>query len=445
MELSKHNIFGKIHNSENYFLVNLLSGAADVLEPEAGQALERGQIPYPDEFAAKGYLVDSAEEAKRYRMAYMDFLDARDDDEVQIFFVPQYSCNFSCNYCFQDEYDYSKSPLTREVTDAFFAQVDRQFAGRRKYITLFGGEPLLPGDSHRAALEYFLQHLERRNLDLAVVTNGYTLEEYLPLLSRVRVREIQVTLDGPQELHNQRRTKKGGQPTFDKIIAGVDAALQAGFMINLRTVVDKDNMPALAELADFAINRGWTARDNFKTQLGRNYELHSCQLDNNRLYDRVGMYQALRELADEHPQILEYHKPAFSVSKFLWENGETPKPLFDSCTGATTEWAFDYQGRIFSCTATVGKQGEELGTFWPEVRLDTEVIDQWEERDVVSIAECKDCVVQLACGGGCASVAKNRSGKIGSPDCRPAKELLELGMSLYFENENEEVAKCLEK
>jgi len=32
----------------------------------------------------------------------------------------------------------------------------------------------------------------------------------------------------------------------------------------------------------------------------------------------------------------------------------------------------------------------------------------------------------LACGGGCGSVSKNKSGLLHSPDCRPVKELLEI-------------------
>ncbi len=133
----------------------------------------------------------------------------------------------------------------------------------------------------------------------------------------------------------------------------------------------------------------------------------------------------------EFPHILEFHKPAYSISKFLFENGELPKPLFDSCPGAKTEWAFDYTGRIYSCTATVGKVGEELGTFYPEVSLKEDLVEQWEDRDVTSIEKCKDCNLALACGGGCASISFNETGKIISPNCRPITELLEMGISLY--------------
>jgi len=40
----------------------------------------------------------------------------------------------------------------------------------------------------------------------------------------------------------------------------------------------------------------------------------------------------------------------------------------------------------------------------------------------------------LACGGGCASVAKNKNGHPNSPDCRPVKELLSLGAAYYLKD-----------
>jgi uncharacterized protein len=118
----------------------------------------------------------------------------------------------------------------------------------------------------------------------------------------------------------------------------------------------------------------------------------------------------------------------------LFENGELPEPLFDSCPACKTEWAFDYSGNIYSCTATVGKKGEELGSYYPSETLNADLVCDWEERDVLAIAECKNCALQLACGGGCGSVAKNQAGSVLKPDCRPVKELLELGIALYHQD-----------
>jgi uncharacterized protein len=63
--------------------------------------------------------------------------------------------------------------------------------------------------------------------------------------------------------------------------------------------------------------------------------------------------------------------------------------------------------------------------------MKTNLVEQWQQRDVLSISACGNCNLRLACGGGCASVAYNNENTLHAPDCRPVKELLELGISLY--------------
>jgi len=439
MIYSKHNIFSKIKESDNYFIVNLLNGSADLLNPAEGSMIKdflNGKtIPadFHENLTKQGYLMDIKEEEQLYRSRYLDFIDSRDDDEIQLFFVPNYSCNFACTYCYQDEYTTAKQGLTIEVIDAFFRYVSTEFAGRKKYLTVFGGEPLLNSSKQKEMIAYLLKLANSSNLEVCFVTNGYSLVDYIEILKTASIREIQVTLDGKGSVHDARRFLKGGGATFDKIIEGVDACLQNELPVNLRMVVDKENIAGLPEMAQFAIDKGWTESEFFKTQLGRNYELHHCQATSEKLFSRISLYETIYSQVKEHPHILEFYKPAYSISKFLAENDSLPDPLYDACPACKTEWAFDYTGHIFSCTATVGKEDESLGTFYPEVSRKEELIRAWENRDVTSIPECSTCSMQLACGGGCGSVAKNRTGSVCSTDCRPVKELLELGFSAYFE------------
>ncbi len=435
MNYSKHNIFSKITGSESYFLLNLLSGQADILEPDEARRYIDKEITNTQTYIDKGYLVDHKEEEKLFRKKYLDFIDERDNDEVQLFFTPWYTCNFDCSYCFQDEYTNPDDNIEDEVIEAFFNYIDNKFASRKKYITIFGGEPLLNSPAKKASIKKIIAGANKLNLDIAIVTNGYFVPEYIDLLKTARIREIQVTVDGTQKVHDSRRMLKGGAGSFSKIAEGVNLLLQNNIPVNLRMIVDKDNVNNLPELARFAIESGWTKSPFFKTALGRNYELHHCQTNNTRLFKRIEMYQEIYKIVKKYPEVLEFHKPAFSIAKFIFENGELPNPLFDSCSGTKTEWAFDYSGRIYSCTATVGSIGDELGTFYPKVELDEELIEKWEERDVLSIAECTNCAVRLACGGGCAAIAKNRTGKLHAPDCRPIQGLLELGIGLYSELE----------
>jgi uncharacterized protein len=440
MRLSRFNIVSPIAGTDQFYIVNLLSGHADVLDVQEVRQLSETASEYPREFLEHGYVIDPEDEERRFRRAYLDFVDSREGDEVQLFYVPSYVCNFNCSYCYQKSYETPKDREQEAVLNAFFSYVDHHLANRKKYVTLFGGEPLLPSESSRSIVDQMVKGTTSRGLDLAIVTNGFHLESYLESFAPGRIREIQVTLDGPKAIHDGRRHLMSGGSTFDAIVAGVDAALAKNLAINLRTVIDKDNLTAYVELARFAIERGWTNHPKFKTQIGRNYELHECQVGRDRLYSRIDLHKDLFRLAIEHPEILSFHRPAFSISRYLSDKGKLPSPLFDACPGTKTEWAFDYTGHIYSCTATVGKSEESLGTFYPEVHLETEKVDCWAERDVLSITQCKSCEVQLACGGGCGSVAKNQSGTVNAPDCRPIKELLSLGLGLY-ENHSSETVK----
>ena len=428
---SKHNIITKIKDSDDFFIVNPLSKSADIIS--AGEVgMLKNKLDPTGEFVQKGYLTDEATEKKAFKMAYLDFTEKRDADETQLFFVPNYSCNFACTYCYQEGYNPVQQTLTTDIIDAFFDYVKVEFANRPKYVTVFGGEPLLPGENHRKLIAYFLNKSNEANLDVAFVTNGYTLTSYIDLIKTASIREIQVTLDGTEEIHDDRRYRKGKLPTFSRIVEGIDMCLEAGIAVNLRMVADKDNIDNLPALSRFAIDKGWTVSPIFKTQIGRNYELHYCNSTPERLFDRASLYEKIYELLQQHPYIAEFYKPAFSIARYISEHEALPTPLFDSCTACKTEWAFDFTGTIYSCTATVGKQGEELGTFYPAVTKNETLISEWQNRDVTTIEECKICSMALACGGGCASVAKNKNGHINSPDCRPIKELLSLGAAQYL-------------
>lgn len=433
MQLSKYNVISKVHESDDLFIVNSLSGNADIIDQETYQQLQQmeGDI---SEFIEKGYIVEPKDEKTFFNQKYLQFINDRDNDEIQIFFVTNYSCNFNCSYCYQAGYEEHPLVINKKIIDAFFAHILTRFAGRRKYITIFGGEPFLNAPTHKKNIAYIVKKAKEHNIEIAAVTNAYHLVDYMDILKNGLIREIQVTLDGMKEIHNQRRPLKGGGNTFDKIVEGVDQLLANNIAVNMRMVIDRNNINELPKLAKFAIEKGWTANPLFKTQLGRNYELHECQTDQMRLYSRLDLYKDIYHLLKDHPYIEEFHKPSFSISKFIFENGEMPEPLFDACTGTKTEWAFDFTGNIYACTATVGKEGESLGIFYPSVELYHDEIEEWEERDILSIPKCKDCNLALICGGGCASMARNYNGSLHSHDCRPIPDLLGLGISHYLQS-----------
>lgn len=142
----------------------------------------KNKLDLKGEFVQRGYLTDEAKEKRAFKLAYLDFTEKREDDETQLVFVPNYSCNFACSYCYQEGYNPVQKAVNNDVIDAFFSYIKTEFAGRRKYITVFGGEPLLPGEQQRKMLAHFIQKANDAKLDLAFVTNGYTLSGYVDLL-----------------------------------------------------------------------------------------------------------------------------------------------------------------------------------------------------------------------------------------------------------------------
>jgi hypothetical protein len=205
------------------------------------------------------------------------------------------------------------------------------------------------------------------------------------------VKEVQVTLDGPQPVHDRRRPHASGRGTFERIVAGVDGLVQTGIPVNLRVVADRENLPTLPELAELAAAKGWLDLpvSRFKTQVGRNYDLFGCASRQRRdaLFDRVELWARWLELAEAHPILRRFHRPRFHGIGHLAETGELPAPNFDGCPATKKEWAFGPDGRLYGCTATVGHAAHVLGTFHPEIARDDAAIATWRARSTLSMPD----------------------------------------------------------
>ncbi|HPH15643.1 MAG TPA: radical SAM protein, partial [Bacteroidales bacterium] len=253
MYFSKHNILSRIKDSDSFFILNPLLQQADIITADEVKKIVAHDYSLPA-LAEKKYILPIEEESKLYRQKYLEFIDTRETDEVQLFFVPWYTCNFACSYCFQDEYTNPNNISSPELIDSFFSYIQTAFAGRQKYITIFGGEPLLPGAQYKEIISTIIHKATEQHMDIAIVTNGYHIVDYIDILQTGHIREIQVTLDGMQHMHDSRRMLRGGKPSFNTIVAGIDKLLEYKIPVNLRMVVDKENIQELPKLAQFAID-----------------------------------------------------------------------------------------------------------------------------------------------------------------------------------------------
>jgi uncharacterized protein len=446
MRLSRNTLVAPIPGSSRALLVQPLTGQVAVVEEADARALqalaEGGALPpsLPEEtLRAARFVVDSDDEDRALLdAARAEWAAEAAKTPTQLVVVPTFGCNLSCTYCYQEVFDpQARGLVSPAVVDAFFAYVDRFHAAEspRPYLTLFGGEPLVDTPAHHDRLARYLAGARARGMKLAAVTNGYDLEAFVPALAAGGVKEVQVTIDGPQAVHDARRPHGSGRGTFDRVVRGGDALVAAGVPVNLRVVADRENLPALPALARLADEKGWLAlpERRFKTQLGRNYELFGCASRQARgaLFDRVELWTEWARLAEEHPVLRRFHKPRLHGARHLAETGELPVANLDACPAAKKEWAFAPDGGLYGCTATVGNPKYRLGAFHPEIVRDEAAIAPWRARSTATIRECRTCASAAICGGGCAALADAHGRGIGGPDCRPVPELLGLGARYY--------------
>jgi cyclic pyranopterin phosphate synthase len=157
-------------------------------------------------------------------------------------------CNLRCQYCMpEDEYvwlpreDVLAFEETSQIVDLFGELgVDR--------LRLTGGEPLLRRDLPSLVAALAAKPWVR---DLALTTNGILLASAAPELRRAGLRRLTVSLD---TLHRDRFERLTRVDALPAVLAGIDAARQAGFgPLKLDTVVmrgaNDDELPALVEFA----------------------------------------------------------------------------------------------------------------------------------------------------------------------------------------------------
>ena len=77
---------------------------------------------------------------------------------------------------------------------------------------------------------------------LIAITNGYELDAFLDLLKQIPFSSLQITVDGPEAVHDSRRYLAGGQGSYRRIMENIEKALAIGVSIHLRVNVNRSNL-----------------------------------------------------------------------------------------------------------------------------------------------------------------------------------------------------------
>lgn len=161
-------------------------------------------------------------------------------------------CDLRCTYCMAEHMVFLPK---RDVLS--FEEMERLVAAfvamGLKKLRITGGEPLV----RRGAME-FITRLSRFLRDdglaeLTLTTNGTQLAQYAQALARAGVKRINVSLDTLDPDRFRAVTRLGA---LNKVLAGLDAAQQAGLAIKINTVALKSvNADEIIALTRFAHGR----------------------------------------------------------------------------------------------------------------------------------------------------------------------------------------------
>jgi cyclic pyranopterin phosphate synthase len=160
-------------------------------------------------------------------------------------------CDLRCIYCMSEKMQFV--PRKQLLTLEELIRVGRAFVqlGVRK-IRITGGEPL----TRRNILSVFEALGQEPGLDdLTLTTNATLLPRYARALKEAGVTRINISLDSLKPERFRHITRVG---ELKKTLAGIDAALEAGFQrVKLNAVVLKNrNHDEVLELTEFAASRG---------------------------------------------------------------------------------------------------------------------------------------------------------------------------------------------
>lgn len=416
--VSSYLIDTKLENTDQHMLIHGYTGAMDIVQDELATYLSttsgsfgKEDLPCSDATAnlleERGYITQKTQEEE---YAYVERLAIALHRKDRILnacftFLVTYNCNFRCPYCFEKDavHDQMRQKVfTKEMVDKAYEaimKIEPREQLRVKTIDLYGGEPLLK--ENKEIIRYIVLKGRELGFKFSAVTNGYDLDAYADLLSPDLICNLQITIDGIKELHNQRRIHYAGYPTFDTIVANIGIALKKGVRVVVRINTDKNNFDDLQLLTTFFDNLHYTDHMLFK--------ISSALLrDNGGTPNDKLNYFTQKEFMEVHQKLkFRYGCQDYGVYKRIYTAITKQTPLYFRsafCGVQVNGFVFDPFGKIYPCWEIVGKTNYQIGDYNKEnIVWNDSVLTKWREHDILSLTSCRHCKYALLCGGGCAA------------------------------------------
>lgn len=335
-------------------------------------------------------------------------------------------CNLDCKYCFYLEKEslypqmgpqVERWAMRDEVLESYIRQFIESHDTPQVNFAWQGGEPTLLGvDYFRRVVELEKRYANGKRIANAFQTNGVLLNDEWGEFFRENEFLIGVSIDGPRELHDAYRVDKGGQPTFDRVVRGIETLRRHNVKFNTLTTVHRANADYPLEVYRFlkAHGSGFIQFIPIVERMAHNVTKEGLRLISPDFTGAANVApwsveprqfgRFLCAIFDEwvRKDVGKHFVQLFDVSLETWCGMEPSLCVFrKTCGGAL---AIEHSGDLYSCDHFVYPENR-LGNIMDSALatlVDSEQQRQFGEAKETTLPRyCRECDVRFACNGEC--------------------------------------------
>lgn len=337
-------------------------------------------------------------------------------DIVHLTIVPTMACNFSCPYCFENDVQ-TRRTMDRDTQNEVINYIKSLKNLRYLSIDWYGGEPLIAFD----VIVYLMKKIKELNIESffsSIVTNGYLLnKKIINQLKELGITRMQVTIDGLENTHNQRRPHKVNTDSFKKIIDNLILIniLYPELEVHIRVNIDKNNANEFFEVSKYISNV--VKGTNIYTYPAYVTDYSSCN-SSFCLLGREEQAEFALSNADKYP-----------FERFYY-----PRTRVNECTARfANSFVIGPEGELYRCWCDAGNKDKKCGTLKDGV-TNTDIYTKYMMlEDPLFDEKCKTCSYFPICNGGCVLRRINNHGNEDGSLCTIQKEQMQKFIKLYHE------------
>ncbi len=156
---------------------------------------------------------------------------------------------------------------------------------------------MLPGN--RGTIERILGYAKEHGNVVSTSTNAFLLPEMLDLIGpeKGKINNVQVTLDGEQVFHDEKRVSQSGAPTFERTISALRHIINAEANANVRIHLHPDRLESARALVEYLDQEKILGHNNVEIYFAPVHSFHAKDISPSdfNLFSRLFQHVALRQ------------------------------------------------------------------------------------------------------------------------------------------------------